>query len=422
MGTELNVSARFDLGAKYAFCRYAALTDVQWHVNLYKAHIHCFNGGYEDPDHRGRPSTKRNVDDFVREFRNLIASLQQDGYKGEAVPIDAHGVLENGSHRFTACRCLGICCPTEIVTQRSFHFDYRWFGARSRFSTLSPQQMNTIGWHLAKMVGTYSCIVVYPSALRQGEAKIHQLDELVRRERRVVYDTHVTFASPAALFVLIRQLYYGEDWIAGPMGGVGKRDACRAPGDEQRVRLYITADNGSTNVALKEQIRAIFQLGKHSVHMNDTQEEASRIAAFLLNANSVAYANRIRQDRRVVAPVCHTMLATYRAALPPARDDFYCIDSSFVMGLYGLRAPRDLDYLRATSEPPLPAINNVQCHNEEECPYGLAINDIVTNPQHHMYFAGVKCITLEVLRAMKQRRNEKPKDVNDVVLIDSVLH
>ena len=49
-----------------------------------------------------------------------------------------------------------------------------------------------------------------------------------------------------------------------------------------------------------------------------------------------------------------------------------------------------------------------------------AKNEIIYNPENYFYFNGFKFISLNILKKMKQNRNEE-KDKNDLKLINKLI-
>ncbi len=45
--------------------------------------------------------------------------------------------------------------------------------------------------------------------------------------------------------------------------------------------------------------------------------------------------------------------------------------------------------------------------------------DIVNNPLYHLYYQGLKYVSLDVIKNMKTLRNE-PKDITDVQLMETI--
>ena len=168
--------------------------------------------------------------------------------------------------------------------------------------------------------------------------------------------------------------------------------------------LLVDAKNLETVKEMKGKIRALFNVGNHSVHINDTHEETIRIAKTVFNDNSIHFLNNRK----------NTLFPNYRKLINTTKpDDNTVITGSAVLSLYGLRDCKDLDLIYCNNAP-------VDSHNQYlETHYKLTVDDIVNNPSYHLYYNGFKYASLNVMENMKISRNE-PKDIVDVQLIKKV--
>ena len=96
------------------------------------------------------------------------------------------------------------------------------------------------------------------------------------------------------------------------------------------------------------------------------------------------------------------------------KEDF-CLTSSLIMEMYGLRQAKDIDYLHENNYNI--NTNNIGLHSGIwENYYNIHKKNIIYNPENHFYFNGFKFATLKVIMDMKQNRAEF-KDLNDIELI-----
>ena len=100
--------------------------------------------------------------------------------------------------------------------------------------------------------------------------------------------------------------------------------------------------------------------------------------------------------------------------------DDYCLVGSSPLSVYGLREGEDLDYLHINPFNIKDDKDLIHSHNEYgKNLYDLNYDEIILNPDNHFYSRGVKFASLNVIKNMKQKRNEM-KDVIDVNLINSI--
>jgi hypothetical protein len=185
------------------------------------------------------------------------------------------------------------------------------------------------------------------------------------------------------------------------------------------VRVFLVESTLEKLLTLKQEIRGLFRIGNHSVHINDTQEETDRLAHVLFNGNSVHYLNYAS----VSSPKWFLKLFSYYRAwsdsngLPRSR---LCIDGSSVLAIYGLREARDLDFLHI-GPIPTTGFKEISRHNHEAQHYRTPIDQLVSDPRLHFYCNGFKFLSLLAVRGMKAERGEQ-KDLADVAAIDALLN
>ena len=239
----------------------------------------------------------------------------------------------------------------------------------------------------------------------------------------VVYEKQVTFTRLGA-FNLINLIYEGEPWLGdwnnNFLGSRGKTRSCFPSGDNTiRVFLYESHDLNRVKEA-KKKIRQLFNLGNHSIHINDTYEETQKIAQALFVANSIHFMNDAdHQDFKRF----NIMIKYYKQWLEDSGydQDCFCIDGSAVLAAYGLRDCNDLDFLHHGYDGVATPSKYISSHNHELRYYTVGKDDIIFNPENHFYYQGLKLASLDVIKNMKMKRNEV-KDNVDVQLIEQILY
>ena len=192
-----------------------------------------------------------------------------------------------------------------------------------------------------------------------------------------MYEKHIK-VSLQGLDNLIKEFYRNEPWIGGFFSprSMGKTKQCWDP-KNPTLTAYLWAPTTECCVSTKKQIRQLFNVDNHSVHINDTQEETLRIGGLLFNENSLDFLQR--------APFklsSHNQ-KLFREHLEAQKSNpqNYCITGSFVLALYGLRESRDLDYVYHG----IP-LSGGDTHNKYAHLFNTTIDDIIYNPNHHFYF------------------------------------
>ena len=245
-------------------------------------------------------------------------------------------------------------------------------------------------------------------------------------------------------FNYIMTLYFGEPWLGDKVtnnwpGAVEKQRACFEGAQDLSAILVHNTTAEKIRLA-KEEIREICQKGNHSIHINDTNVETWRIASTVYNENSIHFLNNsnffknkkpflkfwdqfmkyIRWQQLYMHQEQIRGSAGLRVTPDPAEE--FAIDASSVLSVYGIREGSDLDFLYGPHDiQGNTGDKDISCHNRHTEEYEKSIHEMIYNPENHFYFFGRKFVTLEVVKKMKQNRNE-PKDQVDVRLIDEVLN
>jgi FkbM family methyltransferase len=408
---------RFDLMAKYLYAQHRHLNiKSDWAKRLYLAHLHVFNG-FHEPDGTGKTGPQA----FLNAFEGILDSIQRSGYKDShsLVPVGRDDIIMDGSHRVAACMLYKQplkAMPCEVET---YAYDYQFFkNFRRHVKTgLTGNWLDAMALTYAGLKDNTYIVSVFPSAPGNDDL----IRSILEKCGDIVYEKSVSLRNQGPN-LLMRQIYSGEEWIGNRQNNfIGARQKARLCfTGTGPVRVFLLQSNRADRVdEAKQKIRSIFNIGKHSVHINDTHEETLRLAKVFFNENSIHFLNHADPKYFIRA---ETLLDFYRQWLGQrtADRDRYCIDGSFVMAAYGIRDARDLDFLSANVKDVSTGNELVSCHNDEIHHYTTSRDDILFNPENHFYFDGIKFANLDVIRSMKTKRNEQ-KDRRDVALIDSFL-
>ena len=156
-------------------------------------------------------------------------------------------------------------------------------------------------------------------------------------------------------------------------------------------------------------------MGKHSVHINDTQEETWRIATSVFNDNSIDLLNKRKFSE---TPNFDRFFSEYQSIIKnrPDNEDF-CVAPKNSRSAYGLTDCQNIGFLHHFNINPLR--DKINCYNDAGDFYNISKDEIIYNPNNHFYFNGFKFATLDIIKKMKLNRNE-PKDQRDISLIHSI--
>lgn len=428
--TQILTPARFDIMAKYIYAKHYDLNvQSKWAENLYHQHLHVWNGCKEKYPTRDIPHfecakqylAKNGIEEYKNAFHDIIHSVKKDGLDLDQsiLPINTDYSPVDGAHRTAA-----LLLYKKPATCMFFNFGQNHSASSYNFRTLGVEEK-----HLDNMALEYACLkkntfifTVFPSAVGHHS----DIQRILKKYGSIVYEKQFYMKNEGPLN-LIKCLYDGEGFAGGWFNNFGgsriKKKLCFPEGSlKNPVRIFLCECESVHNAtAAKKEIRKIFQISNHSVHVNDTHEETVRIAQAVFNKNSIHFLNN-----------CHAkyfknfekFLAGYKKWLDKNGYDkeCFCIDGSAIMSAYGLRDCNDLDFIHhGYNECTNSGVPYLGSHNGHEMQYhAYTKDDIIFNPDNHFYYKGVKFGALHVINAMKSRRGE-PKDHQDVQLMKKPL-
>tara|TARA_Y100001938_G_scaffold151012_1_gene245087 strand:- start:2953 stop:4203 length:1251 start_codon:yes stop_codon:yes gene_type:complete len=409
---QLLKNNRFDIPAKHLYARYRdAGYDTTFGEDVYKSHLDVWNG-FDELDN----SNKNTYESFKSTFDNILDSISSDGFDSSKGTLPVYeNFLINGSHRLTA----SILYNKEVETHEALENEGQLDCSSSMFASkgMTTFNLDAMATEYVRLVPNTLVVTLFPSATHDSD-KIQSAWQLLNKTSDVVYVKSFDWKNNAPLN-LIRQIYLGEEWGLGWShnfaGFARKAELCfttSAP-----VLSFLIVPHESVDIVqLKESIRTIFGIGKHSCHINDTHEETMRIARLYYNENSIHHMNNARH---VHYNSFQCMFDYYKNYIRDNNLDpeNYCVTASSVLSLYGLREGEDLDYLHRDLG--VHGHYMIHSHNEELSKYTMGKDEILFNPKNHFWYDGVKVASLGVIRELKEKRNE-PKDVVDIQLIKEV--
>jgi len=388
---ELLTHRRFDVVIKYM---YASNLSSAFYKNAYSEHIRVWNNFYEN---RGR---KNGFNDFDNTFKSIINNKVK-----EPIPINDEGHVVNGAHRLAAAlyhqRPINICIGSR--DNRRVVATYKYF----RKKGLPKSVLGRAAVEYAKLKSNTHVICLFPIA----HTRTPEVMDIINEYSNVVYHSSEDLNSKGQVG-LMKEIYLSEaknqkrvtafHW-ASEKGIIKKANECFM-GRTKVSFVLVDAENVETIKKMKSKIRALFNVGNHSVHISDYHEDAIRISKTVFNENSIHFLNN---RKNILFPNFNNLMNTIKP------DDNKAITASGVLSLYGLRDCKDLDLIYYNDAPK-------DSHNQYlKTYYKLTVDDIINNPKYYLYYNGFKYASLNVVKNMKKTRNE-PKDIKDIQLINNL--
>ena len=402
---------RFDLPIKTLFLK-DHNRGITFGEEVYKEHLRLWNGfkEYNNPD---KNTYEKFRDDFLQIKKDMLN--KEFDWKRSPIVIDEQNHLLNGSHRTAASAFTNTNAEFEVgvnIKDGQKVCDYKMFKELG----LDENYMDAAALEMVRHNKNLLMVSLFPSANHS-----RNIDHILSKYGNIAYKKDVHLNKNGA-FNYTLQLYKGEawagDWHNNFAGFRDKTRLCFTNNDPMTVYLVEFNDLSKARSA-KEDIRAIYNIGNHSVHINDTYEETLRLSRCLLNKNSLHFLNNSKSKNY------HKFLSQlkyFEQYIIKNGLDFedYCISASSVLSLYGLREGNDLDYLHTNPEQ-IQGHPDIHSHNEYGIgKYSKKTEEIVHDPNNHFYYGNLKVASLDIIKALKTLRGET-KDIADIKLINSVL-
>ncbi|MFC1772743.1 hypothetical protein ACFL3A_05260 [Pseudomonadota bacterium] len=398
---------RFDLAFKLYFLpllESASYSDYR--RACYKNHIKAFSfGSFAEPGNLEKNSYEKYED----VFRRLLHDIKRSGFDGakSLIPLAEDGSILNGAHRTSIAIYLNKAVSVFQTKLPPVNYDYKHFKKRGVPTDMLDCVAQTFIEH------DKNCFLAFVWPAAQGFD-----DDIETIFSRIAYKKNVSLNYNGA-HNLLSQVYQDEHWLGAKdqnyPGVRNKLVGCFPNFNDVRVYLF-QADGLSEVLALKDQVRDLFNLEKHAIHITDTPEETMRIGRLVFNENSLHFLNNANPNRFCDSEDKANAFLEALASKGLSVNN-YVLDSGLVMAIYGLRKANDIDYLTTSISFETDEIE----HHADELPYhGVSEIELVDNPKYYFWYEDLKYISLNQLYIMKNNRSEE-KDRLDNALIKSLI-
>ena len=400
--SDLISPTRFDLGFKLIYLEYS---DYEFARSIYKDHIRALSlGAYREPGNRN----KIGIEKFYSEFNEILNNITSNGFdiSKSVIPISKNGSIANGAHRLSTCIFLNKKVFVTKINCKNHIYNFKFFENRK----VKP---SNIYFSLNKLIEYSKNIYIaflWPTAKGwENEVESFFPDILFRNSIKI---------NRHGLHQLITQIYCGEEWLGSIKDDFkgAKLKALRCSKDSGQLRTIVFKSESLEKVnKIKSEIRKLFGVGKDSIHITDTHEDAIRISKMIYNDNIIHFLNNSRPYKYKDT---FSKINYFKSYLEKNKIDFndVVLDSGILISLYGIRRTRDLDYF----------INNKtkielkdKLVDDHECELKYHKTDkfnLIYNPKYHFYFDNLKFISFNQVLNMKKFRRET-KDITDIKMM-----
>lgn len=408
IAVELLTYLRFDLAFKLI---YLDLLDkhVGFSLDAYKEHIRAFSlGRYNEPGNEN----KNSIEVFYQEFDKIYNNIHKNGFDRTEtlIPLSRNGHILNGSHRVASAIKLNKDVACINLDTNPLHYDYKFFYDRN----VPVNMLDAAAIKFVEYANNIYIACIWPTAQGYNE----DIESVVPN---IVYRKDVLLNYNGA-HNFISQVYTGESWLGDVannfQGAKAKLVECFKQKGAVRVVAF-QADSLDVVLKVKEDIRSIFNVGKHSIHITDTKEEAINTARLIFNDNSVHFLNHAKPNKFLDF---HKNLAKIKDFLQSnnIKEDDFALDGSMVLAAYGLRQAKDIDYFTSVDTDIIIPMDGFDSHDSELIFHKKDKDDLIYNPDNYFYFQGLKFVAFSQLFMMKKNRAEK-KDINDCKIMQASI-
>lgn len=412
---------RYDIIFKYIYIKYASIYKFfgNWTNKLYKQHIQLLNGGYEMLT-SVQNKQKNSVKDFFIDFQNIINIFAKNQYIERPLPLyDTNNIL-NGSHR-TACHIFynkkllykvipnskPFKCHSEYFKNRELNKKKLPLPGKDIINSVDKKYMDFSILEYILLKKDVRILCMYSNNYNNYQQKI--LQYIFYTKTNIVYSKTITMTD-IGLYNFIKEAYLTETFV----NITSKTNATKSNynNNNYTITVYVLENNlteySKSGGKHKTELRKLFN-NHNAVHISDNNDDTIRMAKIIFNENTLKFYNTIKHDydNNTI-----NLFNNYTNMIK--NNDNYCIVSSYILNLYKLRNAKDIDYIHNDTELSIRSHNHLKKHHND------TILNLIYNPDNYFYFHGYKCMNLDLVKTFKLNRNEIPKDIDDILLIDKM--
>lgn len=278
---------RLDLVSKLLYIEYREKKKNNCFIKkLYSEHIKAFSlGTYTEPG----TESKNSIEKYFTSFDQLIDSVKTEGLTAgkSVVPVGGNGSILDGSHRTAIAIYFRLKLPIISIPDISKNYNYLYFKERGMEEKYLDYAVS------AYIELSKQCYVACLWPRGKDNSKRNEAEKLINRKASIVYEKQIKF-NYNGLNQLMVHIYGKQPWagtIENSFSGIPvKAKACY--GKNTFTKVYVLEGCSLEEIVrLKADIREIFQVENHSIHITDTKQEAMEAAQILFNEHSIKLMN-----------------------------------------------------------------------------------------------------------------------------------
>ena len=369
-------------------------------IDLHIEHKRAFNG-LREGKYKGK-------DAHLKRFNSIIRGIKDNKTNTVGIPVhkcgDEYWVI-NGFHRTSVLTYYNFEKNLEIETHprppsRGYYPTDIYFFKKKKYPQFYCDY--TMQCFFKYHLKNFNCIILFPNS--------KSLSDELRKElhSKLIYDLSIPVdqIKQNSNFKnnFIQTLYYTENWCK--KGGYKyKAKGCfNKQGD---VTIYFVEKQPLDKlVDFKERVRDYYRVGKHSIHIPDTQEECDGLLD-LLNSNTITFMDNAK-SLYVPYQNFNKLFKKLKQFCKEKKVDprNICVTSSSVLSVHGIRDCGDMDLFIDKKYVDVFKGTCFDNHNDYTIKkhYPNHFEDIIYNPANHFYYQGIKFCNLSIILAYKRYR------------------
>lgn len=443
--TELFTFKRIDLVVKYLYAKEILESKkygdnyylTECYKDLYIRHILMRTMGKEPYDQfRKEESDKQNIDQYINEFKNLINSLENNGFDmSYSVPATTNGLLLNGAHRVAAAKALNKQIYVNMV-EKGVAWDFDWF-VKNGFNTEDRQRILK---GFIDLNSSRCAIFVIWNPLFQF---IGNVKAILNNYFDIVGDVELNFEDNYIAFTNALLEIYEPNIARSPSFNdtVIREKAKVLQANELSFKvIVVTNQEKNKNIPIsdlssncKADLRELFNhyIPKEvfcTAHSSDGESECKYLASVLLSPNNIKHLKL----RCTTTPGKNWLsrvrnLPEFLKTLKIYDAGDVCVIGSSVMTALGIQEDSDSDFVIDYKYRDRLGWGVIYLNDD----YDIGVSDklakrkknihdnlLIHNSEYHFLVKGIKFANLEMIKDRKSGPHPRPKDVVHVRQID----
>lgn len=418
--TELLTPLRFDLPAKTLYARHREKgAEESFAKSVYEHHLEVWGGFTE------KEPAKNSLEDFYEAYHSILDDMRDNGFDEEKsyIPVNENHLLLNGAHRTAAAIHYDkpVICKESSPDAGQLQCSADYF--LNKKDIVATGLDRNIADAMALEYMKLKENVFIASLYAHSFPFMDKVVEIFQNNGvNIVYHKDIQLSESGSLNYVISS-YSDEAWLGDETNGY--------PGAHHQASLNFTKGSTVKVILLeansleqvtkaKNEIRDIIGVGKPSIHITDTYEEAWRNATIAFHEPTLKFINISKVGAFNSAKIRQFTRETKQVIQNSDLDlEDFCVGGSAPLALYGKRDCRDFDVIHLPSQK-IPFTENVASHNPYLKYYMDDPRDILYNPKKYIYAHGLKFLSLLGMVKMKSTRGEE-KDIRDVSLSKEFL-